>query len=119
MGVAKDLFFSTDIERVTLHRRITPSDDQFDFQQEKWNDIAEHLRTDLSGQSNCNIRTWLQGSYKFATQIRPARKGGEFDVDLGIHFEWEGDANDGEFSPAELRDMVQKSLGRFGACQQV
>jgi Cyclic GMP-AMP synthase DncV-like, nucleotidyltransferase domain/Adenylyl/Guanylyl and SMODS C-terminal sensor domain len=113
MGNASDLFFSTDTERVTLHRRITPSADQFDFQQEKWNDLADHLRTDVSGLSNCNVRTWLQGSYKFATQIRPARKGGEFDIDLGLFFEWEGEPEDGEFSPGELRDMVQTSLGRY------
>jgi len=48
MGIAKLLFFnSTDMEKQTLHRRITPSQDQQSEQQERWNDLAEYLVSDL------------------------------------------------------------------------
>ena len=113
MGIASTLFNnsnSSDVEKQTLHRRITPSEDQFEAQQERWNNLADHLIPDLRERSGCAIRTWLQGSYKFATQVRPARTGDEFDIDLGVYFEWEGASKDGDYDPDELKWMVQASL---------
>ena len=70
MGSAAALFYSAnDTEKQTLHRRITPSDEQFEEQQDRWNALADHLAADLKKRSDCPIRTWLQGSYKWATQI--------------------------------------------------
>lgn len=114
MGAAAGLFFSAnDAEKQTLHRRITPSDDQFEEQQARWNALAEHLLSDLREQSGCSMRSWLQGSYKFGTQVRPPRMGDEFDIDLGVYFEWPGKPEDGEHDPAELRAMVQNSLAAY------
>ena len=115
MGIASTLFHnSNDAEKQTLHRRITPSDDQFEAQQERWNNLAGHLIPDLREHSGCEIRTWLQGSYKFATQVRPARKEDDFDIDLGVYFVWEGLAEDGDYDPDELKKMVQESLQSYG-----
>ncbi|HEX2581792.1 MAG TPA: CBASS cGAMP synthase [Dongiaceae bacterium] len=111
MGITSSLFFSSnDPEKQTLHRRITPTNEQFDQQQVRWNDIADHLIDDLRARSGYSMRTWLQGSYKFGTQIRPPRKGAEYDIDLGIYFEWDGDAEDGDHEPQALKNMVQESL---------
>jgi len=116
MGISSTLFYSSnDPNKQTLHRRIIPSDEQIETQQERWNNLAEHLVTDLRDQSDCSIRTWLQGSYKFGTQIRPARKGEEFDIDLGVYFEWEGSAENGPLEAKELKDMVQDSLLAYDA----
>ena len=42
MGIASSLFFSSnDSEKQTLHRRITPSDEQMKEQQDRWNELAE------------------------------------------------------------------------------
>jgi|GEM_PF-376192 len=110
MAIAASLFFSSNTEKQTLHRRIVPSDEQMEFQKNCWNDLADYLRTDLKEASGYSIRTWLQGSYKFATQLRPLALEEEFDIDLGIYFEWQGLPSDGDFSPLQLKEMVQKSL---------
>ena len=116
MGIASTLFYSSnDPDKQTLHRRIIPSDEQFESQKERWNNLAEHLVSDLRDQSGYPTRTWLQGSYKFGTQIRPARKGEEFDIDLGVYLEWEGHAEDGHLEPKEVKKLVQGSLFSYEA----
>lgn len=116
MGITASLFFSSnDAEKQTLHKRITPTQDQFEEQQSRWNELAEHLTADLRERSGYPIRTWLQGSYKFGTQVRPARLGDEFDIDLGVYFQWNGEADEGDHSPLELKEMVQDSLFGYTA----
>jgi len=110
MGITASLFYSADTEKQTLDRRIRPSEAQIEAQQERWNALAEHLLKDLAARSGYSTRSWLQGSYKFGTQVRPAKKGDEFDIDLGIYFEWEGTPEDGNHGPEALKEMVQKSL---------
>lgn len=114
MGIAGSLFYNpNENEKETLYKRITPSDQQFDEQQDRWNALADYLIPHLSGHSGYAIRTWLQGSYKFGTQVRPPRKGGECDVDLGVYFEWEGKPEDGRYEPDELKQMVQRCLTEY------
>jgi hypothetical protein len=116
MGIASSLFFSAnDSEKQTLHRRITPSDEQMAEQRDRWNELAEHLIADLKSDTGCTIRTWLQGSYKYATQIRPPRKGDEFDIDLGIFVCWSGQAHNGPHKPGDLRQALQTSLEGYAA----
>jgi len=47
MGIAASLFFSSNTEKQTLHRRIIPSDEQMEFQRNCWNDLADYLKTAL------------------------------------------------------------------------
>lgn len=113
MGQAAALFFVTDPEKQTLHRRIVPSEEQLEDQQDRWNTLADHLLSDLCEKSGYSTRTWLQGSYKFGTQIRPVRSDEEFDIDLGFYFVWAGDAGDGQYGPLTLKQMVRDSLTEF------
>jgi hypothetical protein len=114
MGSGASLFYSAnDTEKQTLHRRITPSDEQFEEQQERWNDLADYLISELKERSGYPIRTWLQGSYKFATQIRPVHLGEEFDIDLGLYFQWEGKSQDGRHGPKTLKSFVQDRLKAY------
>ena len=114
MGYAARYFYdSTDSDRQTLHRRIRPSETQFEEQQARWNELRDFLLPALSAQSGHPTRSWLQGSYKFGTQIRPVRKGGEFDIDLGVYYCWEGGPNDGGFRPATLKSFAQTALHAF------
>ena len=111
MGKTSGLFFrSNDPEAPTLWRRITPSKEQFEQQQERWNELADHLLDDLRRRSNCEIRTWLQGSYKFGTQVRPPNKFEEFDIDLGIYHCWDGQAQSGDHKPQDLKRFTHESL---------
>ena len=113
MSTFQHLFYSTDIEKKTLHSRIIPSETQQELQQERWNDLADYLTDVLHELTDYSISTWLQGSYKFATQIRPPSKDTEFDIDLGIYFKWSGDPNSGRFSALELNTFVQISLNDY------
>ena len=113
MAEAAALFHSADAEVQTLHRRITPSEEQFEQQQERWNALADHLLADLRERSGYEMRSWLQGSYKFATQVRPARKGAEFDIDLGVYFQWAGDPEDGNRTAKAFKRVVQASLDAY------
>ena len=116
MGISSTIFYdSNDSEKQTLHRRIVPSENQFEEQQERWSVLADYMITDLRDRSGCAIRSWLQGSYKFGTQVRPARLGGEYDIDLGVYFEWAGAAEAGYYEPHELKEMVQVSLRNYRA----
>ncbi|MCX5726883.1 MAG: hypothetical protein NT030_06920 [Candidatus Saganbacteria bacterium] len=113
MAKISNLFYSLDPEKITLHRRIIPSQKQQESQQERWTDLCEYLIGDLNEDSGHKISSWLQGSYKFKTQVRPAHKGGEFDIDVGIYFNWRGSPKDGKYSPRELKSFVQASLLRY------
>src|SRR6185437_12181538 len=118
MGRANSLFYSSNSDSQTLHRRITPTDEQFDDQQERWNELADYLRPTLKEKSGCDTRTWLQGSYKFGTQIRPVRITEEFDIDLGFYFEWDGESADGAFGALELKSFVNGALHSFAEGRQ-
>jgi hypothetical protein len=113
MGLAASLFFSNSTEKQTLHRRIIPTNEQKEAQQKRWNALAEYLKADLKEASGYPIYSWLQGSYKFATQLRPLTWNEEFDIDLGIYFEWEGEPEDGNFTPLQLKEIVQESLEQY------
>lgn len=113
MGIAAGLFQGN--SKNTLDWRIRPSDEQYEQQQERWNDLAAHLIEDLNDRSDYPINSWLQGSYKFGTQVRPAGKGQEFDIDLGIYFRWDGNPQDGDYDPIDLKGFVRDSLLEYAA----
>src|SRR5258706_13168291 len=110
MGISAGQFYSTTTPEACLDWRIRPSDEQYDAQQERWNDLAEYLRENLATRSSYPMYSWLQGSYKFGTQVRPAKMGDEFDIDLGVYFRWAGQPGDGRFGPLDLKNWGQASL---------
>lgn len=107
MGKASSLFNGSSEQ--TLIKRITPTQEQREFLQIQWNALADHLKAKLSANHGFPISTWLQGSYKFATLIRPVHIDEEYDVDVGIYFEWD-DENDSQPTPTQLRSWVQQEL---------
>jgi hypothetical protein len=107
MGEASRLFNGTADQ--TLIGRVTPTTEQREFLQEQWNALAEHLKKALKPRHGYTISTWLQGSYKYATLIKPVHPGEEYDVDVGVYFEWNGE-EDIEPTPRQLRDWVQAEL---------
>lgn len=109
MGNASRLFNGNTDQ--TLIGRVTPTTEQREFLQEHWNNLAEHLKQVLSNYGY-TISTWLQGSYKYATLIKPVHLGEEYDVDVGVYFEW-GDEQDIEPTPRQLREWVQRELVEY------
>lgn len=106
---------SNNPDRQTLHRRIRPSGTQFDEQQDRWNALKDFLLPKLKEVSGHPTRSWLQGSYKFGTQIRPVRPGDEFDIDLGVYYCWAGKPDEGGYDPETLKDFVQDALKAFAS----
>lgn len=107
MGKASSLFYSA--AEQTLHKRVTPTTEQRDFLQTEWNKLADHLKKTLPEKYGYPVSTWIQGSYKYATLIRPVHINEEYDVDVGVYFEWK---KDGNAAPAaiQLREWVQREL---------
>lgn len=116
MGQASKLFNgSTD---QTLIGRVTPTPEQREFLQQRWNDLADHLKLALA-KHGYPISTWLQGSYKYATLIKPVHLGEEYDVDVGVYFEWD-DHQGAEPTARQLRDWVQAELLQYEkACEEL
>lgn len=106
MGQASKLFNGNADQ--TLIGRVTPTPEQREFLQQQWNDLAEHLKSALK-KHGYTLSTWLQGSYKYATLIKPVHPGEAYDVDVGVYFEWDDD-QDIEPTPKQLRDWVQAEL---------
>jgi hypothetical protein len=104
MGLASRLFNGA--AEQALYARVTPSPKQVEFLQTQWNELADHLKRELSQRHGYAVSTWLQGSYKYATLIKPVHKGERYDVDLGVYFEWEPREQDIEPTPRQLRDWV-------------
>lgn len=113
MGIAANLFYSTTTPTECLDYRVRPTDEQYDIQKGRWNDLREYLLEDLKERSGYSMSSWLQGSYKFGTQVRPASKGEEFDIDLGLYYRWGGQPEDGDYEPPELKAFVQASLESY------
>jgi hypothetical protein len=111
MGSASRLFNGT--AEQTLIGRVTPTTAQREFLQVQWNTLAEFLKRDLEERHQYPISTWLQGSYKFGTLIKPLHAGEEYDVDVGVYFEW--GKEDAEPTSQQLRTWTQASLIRFAA----
>ncbi len=114
MGAAALYFYSVNEDNgTTLHDRIKPSQIQMDEQQLRWHELAEFLLPNLEKATGYPTRSWLQGSYKFHTQIRPVRSTGEFDIDLGLYCVWDPDDVTSPPSPLELKDFVQNALIKY------
>lgn len=109
MGHASKLFNGNTAQ--TLIGRVTPTAEQREFLQQQWNNLANHLKLALA-KHGYPISTWLQGSYKYATLIKPVHSEEEYDVDVGVYFEWD-DQQDAEPTPGQLRDWVQAELLQY------
>lgn len=107
MGKAAQLF-NSNINQ-TLIGRITPTAEQREFLQTQWNNLADHLKEQLYERTGYPVSTWLQGSYKYGTLIKPLHSTEEYDVDVGLYFEWDDD-QESTPSAVQLREWVQQAL---------
>lgn len=113
MGHASALFNSA--REQTLISRVSPTTKQREFLQSSWNNLADHLRQELKQKHGYPISTWLQGSYKYGTLIKPLGKDEGYDVDLGVYFEWSVEAEDATPTAQQLRDWVQREIELYAA----
>ena len=116
MGVAHSLFYSPNTDQPTPHRRTTPNQEQLDLLRKRWHDLAEFLTSYVADVTGRPVKTWIQGSYKWASLIRPVRKGDKFDVDLGLYFLWP--RGNEQFAPADLKMCVQEALFSYAGTNE-
>lgn len=107
MGRASSLFNGAGEQ--TLINRVSATAQQREFLQTSWNELAEHLKVSLKVKHGYPISTWLQGSYKYGTLIKPVHPDEEYDVDLGVYFGW-GKGENLEPAADQLRRWVQQEL---------
>lgn len=116
MGVCASLFFDGSSDSETLNNRVKPSDDQVAYLREQ-KEALENWLVDELDDLGYEVSTFLQGSYRFHTLIKPLLRGAEYDVDLGFYFVGGRAA---EVDSAFLRDSVQRALLRYeGECEEV
>lgn len=116
MGKATALFNGN--REQTLINRISPTSEQREFLQIQWNDLADYLKKNLYEKYGYVISTWLQGSYKYGTLIKPVRSGENYDVDVGLYFNWDGQVESAEPTPKQLREWVQREIVEYKKTNQ-
>ena len=113
MGHASALFNSA--REQTLISRVSPTPKQREFLQGSWNKLADHLCRELKDKHGYPISTWLQGSYKYGTLIKPLNTTEGYDVDLGVYFEWSEETEDATPTAEQLREWVQQEVAVYSA----
>lgn len=84
MGLSSKLFYDSG-EDESLYSRISLTQEQISDARDKKDKLLELIKSELSNSLEVSVKHWLQGSYKNHTLIRPVRKGGEFDIDVGVY----------------------------------
>lgn len=74
----------------------------------KKDELIEFLRTELKEAFECEVRFWLQGSYKSHTLIKPVDKFSSYDIDVGVYlfFDAEAEGIDSRDVKATLKDAL-------------
>ena len=108
-----DLFFVGNDTDETLHQRTQLSDIVLSKGITKKNELIEFLRSELSEAFECNVRFWLQGSYKSHTLIKPVDRFSSYDIDIGIYLFF--DAESEEVDSKDVKSTLKDALSSY--CQ--
>lgn len=103
-----ELFYSSEKNEMTLHERIKLSTVVLDKGVTKKNELIEFLREELKGSFGCDVRFWLQGSYKSHTLIKPIDKFSSYDIDVGVYLFF--DAEEEEVNSKDVKDTLKDAL---------
>lgn len=101
----------------SLYSKVVPTDQQYETLQLAWNELRDFLIPYIRKTHAYTLKTWIQGSYKYRTLIRPLAKEESYDLDLGVYFlteEVEGT------SASSLREMISDGLTAYmEVCENV
>ncbi|EFH3111142.1 TPA: hypothetical protein K8250_002541 [Escherichia coli] len=103
-----ELFYSADNHELTLHERTKLSTVVLDKGITKKNELIEFLREELKGSFGCDVKFWLQGSYKSHTLIKPVDKFSSYDIDVGIYLFFDAEAE--EINSKDVKDTLKDAL---------
>jgi len=105
-----ELFFPGDN---SLHERIKLSSVVSEKGIAKKNELIEFLRVELKEAFQCDVKFWLQGSYKSSTLIKPVDKYSTYDIDVGIYLFF--DAEEEGISSKDVKDTLKDALQSYCA----
>lgn len=103
------LLYSQNKELNTLHNRLKISEVVLTKGVYKKNELIDFLREELKETFDCEVRFWLQGSYKSHTLIKPSDKYSSYDIDIGIYLSFEIE----EADASEVKQAVKEALESF------
>lgn len=103
------LLYTQNNESITLHERLKISENILNKGVTKKDELVEFLREELKETFDCEVRFWLQGSYKSKTLIKPSDKFSSYDIDIGIYLSFETD----EADASEVKLAVKEALESF------
>ena len=103
------LLYTQNNESNTLHERLKISETILNKGVSKKDELVEFLREELKEAFDCEVRFWLQGSYKSKTLIKPSDKFSSYDIDIGIYLSFETD----EADASEVKLAVKEALESF------
>ncbi|WP_319704225.1 nucleotide-binding domain-containing protein [Cronobacter sakazakii] len=103
-----DFFYSKINDEFTLHERIKLSKVVLEKGIAKKNELIEFLRQELKESFGCDVKFWLQGSYKSHTLIKPVDKFSSYDIDVGVYLFF--DAEDEGVTSTDVKDALKCAL---------
>lgn len=103
-----DYFYSNDQNLDTLHRRTQLSETIKKKGIAKKDELVAYLKSELKEAFECDVRVWLQGSYKSHTLIKPVDKFSSYDIDVGIYVML--DAEHEEITSNSVKETVKEAL---------
>ncbi|AOR57590.1 cyclic GMP-AMP synthase DncV-like nucleotidyltransferase [Pectobacterium parmentieri] len=106
-----DLFYLTDNPENTLHQRTKISDVVLSKGIAKKDELIEFLREELKESFDCEVKFWLQGSYKSHTLIKPVDKFSSYDIDIGIYLFF--DAEEEGVDSKDVKDILRDALSSY------
>jgi len=102
-----NLFYLKDSDE-TLHSRLTLSKLLLNKGVARKNELIEFLRVELKEAFDCDVRFWIQGSYKSHTLIRPLDRYSSYDIDIGIYLFFDPESEGIE--AADIKETLKDAL---------
>ncbi|GEA04797.1 hypothetical protein KUL17_36940 [Alteromonas sp. KUL17] len=103
------LLYSQNKESNTLHSRLIISEAVLKKGVSKKDELVDFLREELRETFDCEVRFWLQGSYKSHTLIKPSDKYSSYDIDIGVYLSFETE----EADASQVKLAVKEALESF------
>lgn len=103
-----ELFYSSENNELTLHERTRLSTVVLQKGVAKKNELIEFLREELKSAFCCDVRFWLQGSYKSHTLIKPVDRFSSYDIDVGVYLFFDAEAE--EVNSKDVKDTLKDAL---------
>tara|TARA_Y100000310_G_scaffold198957_1_gene198942 strand:+ start:2921 stop:4168 length:1248 start_codon:yes stop_codon:yes gene_type:complete len=75
------------------------------------NELIEFLRVELKEAFDCDVKFWIQGSYKSHTLIKPVDRFSSYDIDIGIYLFFDAESEGIEAS--DIKEALKDALNSY------